>query len=49
MNSLVHIYLAKNIGQNGMIKFVPGKCDEIICTSMSAKGHRSEWNDTLCS
>ena len=32
----VLVCMPKSIGQNGMIHFVPAKCDEITCTSMSA-------------
>jgi hypothetical protein len=47
--SPVQVCHPKNIGQNGIILYVPAKCVQITSTSMSAYECRSELNDTICS
>jgi hypothetical protein len=49
IKSLVQVCLPKSIGQNGMINYVPAKCDQITCTNMFALDHRPEMYDTLSS
>jgi hypothetical protein len=38
MESLVQVCLPKSVGQNGIIYYVPAKCEQITCTVGLPKG-----------